>query len=115
MKFPVEFLSNEFIKSSVKEASERVREGSSLNRALEQTKLFPPMMLHMIASGEKSGELEQMLTRAANNQDRDFESTVNIALGLFTPALVLVMAGVVLFIVVATLMPILEMNNLIAG
>ncbi len=115
MRVAVDVMSNEFIKSSVKEASERVREGSSLNRALEQTKLFPPMMLHMISSGEKSGELEQMLTRAANNQDRDFESTVNIALGLFTPALVLVMAGVVLFIVVATLMPILEMNNLIAG
>ncbi len=115
MKVATDVISNRYMEQHVLEACEKVREGGSLRRALEQTKLFPPMMLHMIASGEQSGELEQMLTRAADNQDRDFESTVNIALGLFTPALVAVMAGVVLFIVMATLMPILEMNNLISA
>ena len=64
----------------------------------------------MIASGEQSGELESMLTRAADNQDQNFESTVNIALGVFTPALIALMAGLVLFIVMATLMPMLEMT-----
>lgn len=73
------------------------------------------MMLHMIASGEQSGELESMLTRAADTQDANFESTVNIALGIFTPALIALMAGLVLFIVMATMMPILEMNNLMSG
>ncbi|MDB1122501.1 type II secretion system inner membrane protein GspF [Vibrio algarum] len=115
MKVATDVMTNQYIKEQVLEASEKVREGGSLRRALDQTKLFPPMMLHMIASGEQSGELEQMLTRAADNQDRDFESTVNIALGLFTPALIATMAGVVLFIVMATLMPILEMNNLISA
>ncbi|WCE29802.1 type II secretion system inner membrane protein GspF [Vibrio sp. SCSIO 43137] len=115
MKVAVDVMTNQFVKQEVLQAAEKVREGGSLRKSLEQTRLFPPMMLHMIASGEQSGELEQMLTRAADNQDKDFEATVNIALGLFTPALIAVMAGVVLFIVMATLMPILEMNNLVSG
>ncbi|HDZ9204514.1 TPA: type II secretion system inner membrane protein GspF [Vibrio cholerae] len=114
MRVAVDVMANQFVKQQVLAAAENVREGSSLRKALEQTKLFPPMMLHMIASGEQSGELEGMLTRAADNQDNSFESTVNIALGIFTPALIALMAGMVLFIVMATLMPILEMNNLMS-
>ena len=115
MKVAVDVMSNQYVKNQVTAAADNVREGSSLRKALEQTKLFPPMMLHMIASGEQSGQLEQMLTRAANTQDQNFESTVNIALGIFTPALIALMASLVLFIVMATLMPMLEMNNLISG
>ncbi|PWI32963.1 type II secretion system protein GspF [Vibrio albus] len=115
MKVAVDVMANRYVKEQVILAADKVREGGSLRKSLEQTQLFPPMMLHMIASGEQSGELEQMLTRAADNQDKEFEATVNIAMGLFTPALIAVMAGVVLFIVTATMMPILEMNNLIAG
>ena len=114
MRVAVDVMTNQFVKQKVLVAAESVREGASLRRSLEQTKLFPPMMLHMIASGEQSGELESMLTRAADNQDDNFESAVNIALGIFTPALIALMAGLVLFIVMATLMPILEMNNLVS-
>ncbi|WP_024603297.1 type II secretion system F family protein, partial [Pseudoalteromonas sp. TB25] len=85
-------LINEKIKKAVADASDRVSEGASLRAALQQTKLFPPMMLHMIASGEKSGELEQMLERAANNQDREFESMVNVSLKLLEPAMIASMA-----------------------
>ncbi len=115
MKVAVDVMSNHYVKQQVLSATDNVREGASLRKSLEQTKLFPPMMLHMIASGEQSGELESMLTRAADSQDANFESTVNIALGIFTPALIALMAGLVLFIVMATLMPILEMNNLMSG
>ncbi|WP_394242687.1 type II secretion system inner membrane protein GspF [Vibrio astriarenae] len=115
MKVAVDVMSNHFIKQQVTIASDNVREGASLRKALDQTKLFPPMMLHMIASGEQSGQLESMLTRAADTQDANFESTVNIALGIFTPVLIALMAGLVLFIVMATMMPILEMNNLMSG
>ena len=113
MRISAEVLANEHMRKSVLEAANYVREGSSLRAALAQTKLFPPMMLYMIASGEKSGELEQMLGRAADNQDREFESTANIALGVFTPAIVVSMACVVFFIVIAILQPILALNSLV--
>lgn len=115
LKISGEVLDNLFIKQQVKLAADKVREGSSLHLSLEQTKLFPPMMLHMIASGEKSGQLEQMLGRAADNQDKEFEALVNISLKAFEPALMVVMAGVVLFIVMAILEPILKLNTFIGG
>ncbi|TRX57899.1 type II secretion system inner membrane protein GspF [Thalassomonas sp. M1454] len=113
MKIAGEVLTNEHIKLKVQEAADKVREGASLQNSLKQTQLFPPMMLHMIASGEKSGELEQMLTRAADNQDREFDATVSISLKIFEPALMVTMAGVVLFIVMAIIQPIMQLNTLI--
>jgi general secretion pathway protein F len=115
MRIASEVLQNVKVRAAVDEATARVREGTSLGAALTQTKLFPAMMLYMIASGEKSGQLENMLERAADNQDREFEANVNIAIGVFEPMLVVSMAGVVLFIVMAILQPILELNNLISG
>lgn len=115
MRIASEVLQNMRVRAAVDDATARVREGTSLGAALTNTKLFPAMMLYMIASGEKSGQLEQMLERAADNQDREFEGNVNIALGVFEPMLVVSMAGIVLFIVMAILQPILALNNLISS
>ena len=113
MKISGEVLANERIKKAVGDASIKVSEGATLRASLQQTKFFPPMMLHMIASGEKSGELEQMLERSADNQDREFESLVSVSLKLLEPAMIAGMAVIVLFIVMAILQPIMAMNKAI--
>jgi len=85
MRISSDVLSNTYMKQAMSEATLRVREGTSLRTALAQTKLFPPMMLHMIASGEKSGQLDGMLGRAADMQDREFTTLVTVSLKIFEP------------------------------
>ncbi|MFT4937312.1 MAG: general secretion pathway protein F [Paraglaciecola sp.] len=113
MRISSDVLENLHIKAAVKEAAGNVKEGSSLRASLEKTKMFPPMMMHMIASGERSGELQQMLGRAADNQDRQFEALVGVSLKVFEPVLIVSMAAIVLFIVMAILQPILALNNMV--
>ena len=113
MRISADVLQNQHIKNLIMEAAVNVKEGSSLRAALDNSKMFPPMMMHMIASGEKSGELQGMLGRAADNQERQFEAQVSITLKIFEPMLIVVMALVVLFIVMAILQPILAMNKMV--
>lgn len=106
-------LSNDYLRRAVQIATQQVREGSSLHRALEQCGHFPPMMIQMIASGEISGELGSMLERVAQSQQREFDSIVATLLGVVEPVTLLLMGGAVLLIVIAILQPIFTLNTLI--
>lgn len=111
MRITSQVIGNLRMREVVDQAADDLREGSSLRAALSKSKLFPPMMLHMIASGERSGELEQMLRRCADNQDNEFSNVVNVSLKIFEPLLIVTMATVVLFIVLAIIMPIMNLNQ----
>lgn len=101
------------MRSAVEGTALRVREGESLHRALDQTRLFPPITVHLIASGESSGQLPKMLESASENQQREVQSMAEMLVGIFEPLLILFMGGVVLTIVIAILLPIFEMNQLV--
>ena len=101
------------MRNAVEDASLKVREGAGLARSLERSGYFPPMTVNLIGSGEASGKLEDMLERAATNQERELETTIAMVMGLFEPLMILVMGGVVLVIVLAILMPIFDLNQLI--
>lgn len=101
------------IRALVEDAAVRVREGGSLHRSLGQGGYLPPMVVHMIAAGEDSGELDAMLGRAAAHQERELEATVAATTSLVEPLLILVMGGIVLTIVLAILLPIFEMNQMV--
>ncbi len=101
------------MRQAVLNAAANVREGASINSSLEASGLFPPMTLHLIASGESSGKLQDMLERAAGHQERELQTSISAIMTLFEPVLILVMGVLVLIIVLAILLPIFELNQLV--
>jgi general secretion pathway protein F len=108
-----EVVTNLPMRDAVAEAAARVREGAPIGRSLAVSKLFPPMTIHLISSGESSGELDNMLERAAIAQERELDGLLSGMVGLLGPMLIVGMGGFVMAIVFAMLLPIFEMNNLI--
>ena len=106
-------LTNLVLREDSEAVSEHVQEGASLNRALRESGRFPPMMVHMVASGEASGELETMLERSATNQERELEMTLGTLMSLIEPLMVVFMGGMVLTIVLAILLPIFDLNTMV--
>jgi general secretion pathway protein F len=109
-----EVVTNLPMRDAVQDAATRVREGAPIGRSLGASKLFPPMMIHLISSGESSGQLEVMLDRAATNQEREMDAILTAVVGLLGPLMIVLMGGFVLMIVLAMLLPIFQLNELIA-
>ncbi|NIE88585.1 MULTISPECIES: type II secretion system inner membrane protein GspF [unclassified Burkholderia] len=108
-----ETLSNRAMRANIDDAIVRVREGSALSRALNHIKTFPPVLVHLIRSGEATGDVTTMLDRAAEGESRELERKTLFLTSLLEPLLILAMGGVVLVIVLAVMMPIIELNNMV--
>ncbi len=108
-----EVVTNLPMRDAVADAAVRVREGAPIGRSLGRSRQFPPMMIHLISSGESSGELDTMLERAAQHQERELDALLQALVGLLGPLMILFMGGMVLLIVLAMLMPIFELNELV--
>jgi general secretion pathway protein F len=113
LKISSEVIENLPMRDAVLEATVRVREGGSISKSLASSRLFPPMMIHLISSGEAGGKLEEMLDRAAAGQEREVNGLIAALLGILQPLVIVLMGGIVLLIVLAILLPIFEINNLI--
>ena len=113
LKISAEVIENIPMRDAVTEATLRVREGASISKSLAASKLFPPMMIHLVSSGEAGGRLEEMLGRSAAGQEREVDGLIAALLGILQPLLIVAMGAIVLTIVLAILLPIFEINNLI--
>ena len=113
MLISTEVINSEPIKVAVLKAADRVREGEHISVALENTHYFSPLVLQLVQNGEASGKLGDMLERSARAEENEFAGVTALFIGLFEPAMILVMGLVVLFIVVAILIPIFDMNELV--
>ncbi len=113
MYIAMDGIENLYARQVLEQAADTVRQGASLCSALEQAQLFPPTMLYMIASGEESGELGNLMDRAAENQESGLQHRITLTLSVFEPALVVSMATIVLFIVMSILQPLLQLNNMV--
>ena len=106
-------LENPVLKELCQEVAVSVQEGGSFGKALEKTGAFPPLFVHMVASGEASGELETMLAKVAQNQERELEMTLTSLVSVLEPMMIVLMSSIVMVIVMAILLPIMDMNTLV--
>jgi general secretion pathway protein F len=113
LRISAQVISNMPMRQAVEDTAVKVKEGASLHQSICASGYFPPLTVQLIASGEASGRLEQMLDRAATQQDRETETLIAALLGIFEPMLILVMGMVVLLIVLAILLPIFDLNQMV--
>lgn len=113
MKISAKVVANLPMRKAILQATDRVREGTGIKNALEHSKLFPPMTLQLIASGENSGKLEEMLERAAVQLEREQVTLIAYIVGILEPVIILAMGLMVLLIVLGILLPIFDLNSLV--
>jgi general secretion pathway protein F len=113
LRIASQVLTNRVMQEAAKTIAVSVQEGGSLSRAMDQVDEFPPLIVQMVASGEANGQLADQLLHAARNQERELSFTLGTMMGLMEPAMILFMAGMVFFIVMAIMLPIFQMNQMV--
>jgi general secretion pathway protein F len=113
MRVSASLVTNVVMRQAFDTATVKVREGSGISEALKETGYISPMTIHLIASGEKSGQISTMMARSANHLDSEVKRLIDTSLTLLEPLIILLMGAMVLFIVLATLLPIFSMEQLI--
>lgn len=113
MKISAQVVANLPLRNAILEATDRVREGASISKSLESSKLFPPITLQLIASGENSGKLEEMLQRASTQLEREQVTMIAFIVGIMEPVIISIMGLMVLLIVLGILLPIFDLNSLV--
>lgn len=115
LRIAAQVLTNRVIQDAALAVAVSVQEGSAFHKALDQSGEFPPLLVQMAASGEQNGQLADQLLHAARNQERELSFTLGTMMGLMEPAMILFMAGMVFFIVMAIMLPIFQMNDMVGG
>lgn len=113
LRISAEVVSNMPMRDAVSEATLRIREGAPISTSLRKSGHFPPLCIHLIASGEASGQLEAMLAKAAGQQEREMDGLISTLLNILEPGMIILMGILVLSMVIALLLPIFEMNKLV--
>lgn len=113
LKISAQVVENLPMRKAINDAALRVREGSNLAKSLDVSGYFPPLVVNLIASGEVSGNLDEMLERSSDNQEQELETMISILMGLLEPLILVVMGGFVLMIVLAILLPIFNLNQIV--
>ena len=113
LKISGQVVENLPMRRAILDAGARVREGSNLAKSLDVSGYFPPIVVNLIASGEVSGNLDEMLERSSVNQEQELETLITTLMGILEPLLIVIMAVVVLMIVLAILLPIFNLNQLV--
>ena len=106
---------NAYMRERLEGAVDQVREGASLAAAFKRANVLPPMMMHMVAAGERAGELPLMLDKSADQLEEEFDTASAVTLRLLEPSIIFAMGGVVAIIVVSIMLPMLQLNRLAAG
>ena len=114
LKSSSQVITNRVLRNALEVTSEEVQQGASLSRSLARSKLFPPLLIQMVASGESSGKLDAMLEKSATSLERESEARISVVVSLFEPLMILFMGAVVLIIVMAILLPIFDLNQLVS-
>ncbi len=105
-------ITNTVMRQAIEVTRDAVKEGASISETLKRTGEFPPLVIHMLSVGEKTGELEKMLDRVADNYDRQIDNTIGALTSLLEPLMIVVMAGMVAFIVLSVMLPMLQLSDI---